>query len=119
MMRLSSSKMSTALTGRRRTSPRRTSRQPSSDWEASLLLDKSVSEVHTVGLNINGYLTGERVFEDLGATYWMICLALIGACILSFIWIILMRFLASIMVWLSVAIVFLGTGSGLGYSGYR
>ena len=64
-------------------------------------------------------ILGERVFEDLSATYWMIGLALIGACILSFVWIILMRFLASLMVWLSIAIVFLGTGSGLGYSGWR
>ena len=46
-------------------------------------------------------------------------LALIGACILSFIWIVLMRWLASLMVWTSILIVFLGTGAGLGYSGYR
>ena len=29
------------------------------------------------------------------------------------------RFLASFMVWTSILIVFLGTGSLLGYSGYR
>merc|ERR1719323_608747 len=62
---------------------------------------------------------GENVFEDLHETYYMIGIALVGACILSFIWIILMRFLASIMVWTSILIVFLGTGSLTGYCGYR
>ena len=59
------------------------------------------------------------MFEDLHETYYMIGIALVGACILSFIWIILMRFLASIMVWTSILIVFLGTGSLTGYCGYR
>ena len=62
---------------------------------------------------------GERVFSDLKDTYWMIGLALIGACLLSFIWIILMRFLTGFMVWGSILLVFLGTGGALGYCGYR
>ena len=49
----------------------------------------------------------------------MIGLALIGACVLSFVWIVLMRFLASAMVWTSIVIVFLGSGALLGFSGYR
>ena len=63
--------------------------------------------------------TGEKVFADLQETYWMIGIALIGACFLSFIWIILMRFLTGLMVWGSILIVFLGTGGALGYCGYR
>ena len=43
--------------------------------------------------------TGEKVFADLQETYWMIGIALIGACLLSFIWIILMRFITGVMVW--------------------
>ena len=39
-------------------------------------------------------LPGERVFSDLADTYWIIGLALIGACVLSFTWILLIRFLA-------------------------
>ena len=63
--------------------------------------------------------TGEKVFADLQQTYWMIGLALIGACLLSFIWIILMRYITGVMVWGSILIVFLGTGGALGYCGYR
>ena len=51
--------------------------------------------------------TGEKVFADLQETYWMIGIALIGACLLSFIWIILMRFITRVMVWGSILIVFL------------
>ena len=46
----------------------------------------------TAYLNIRE--VGERVFSDLAETWWMIGLSMIGACILSFIWIVLMRFLA-------------------------
>ena len=59
------------------------------------------------------------MFNDLAKTYWMIGIALIGACILSFIWIVLMRFLAGFMIWTSILIVFLGLGGLLSYSGYR
>merc|ERR1712192_279353 len=44
---------------------------------------------------------GERVFSDFKATYWMVGLALMGACVISFIWILLMRFLAGVMVYTS------------------
>jgi len=74
---------------------------------------------YRMSLFLNLRQFGERIFSDLKETYWMIGLALIGACILSFVWIVLMRFLASFMVWTSILLVFLGTGAGLGYSGYR
>ena len=49
-------------------------------------------------LRLTAYLNirevGERVFSDLAETWWMIGISMIGACILSFIWIVLMRFLA-------------------------
>ena len=63
--------------------------------------------------------TGEKVFADLKETRWLIGIALIGACLLSFIWIILMRYVPGVMVWGSILIVFLGTAGALGYSGYR
>ena len=40
--------------------------------------------------------------SDLMETWWMIALALLGATVFAFIWIILMRFIASIMVWTSL-----------------
>lgn len=75
--------------------------------------------MYRLGAFLNLRQVGERVFSDLMETYWMIGLALIGACILSFVWIVLMRFLASFMVWTSILLVFLGIGGLLGYSGYR
>jgi len=75
--------------------------------------------LYRFGAFLNVRQFGERIFSDLSETYWMIGLALIGACFLSFIWIVLMRFLASFMVWISILTVFLGTGGLLGYCGYR
>ena len=68
---------------------------------------------------LNSREFGERVFSDLEDTWWMIGIALIGACFLSFIWIILKRFMTGFMVWGSILIVFLGTGGALGYCSYR
>jgi choline transporter-like protein 2/4/5 len=62
---------------------------------------------------------GERVFSDLKATYWMVGIALLGACVISFVWILLMRFLAGAMVYTSILTVFLGVGSLLGYCSYN
>jgi len=75
--------------------------------------------LYRLGAFLNVRQFGERIFSDLTETYWMIGLALIGSCILSFIWIVLMRFLACVMVWTSILLVFLGVGGLLGYSSYR
>ena len=42
-----------------------------------------------------------------------------GACILSFLWILLMRYLSGLMVWLSILSVTVGLGALLCYCGYR
>jgi len=87
--------------------------------------EKNVSseDLNTAAYRMSLFLNlrqfAERIFSDLKDTYWMIGLGLIGACILSFVWIVLMRFLASFMVWTSILLVFLGTTAGLGYSSYR
>ena len=74
--------------------------------------------------------------SDLKATYWMVGIALLGACVISFVWILLMRFLAGgqlycceeklmrsiflgAMVYTSILTVFLGVGSLLGYCSYN
>jgi len=75
--------------------------------------------LYRLGAFLNLRQVGEKIFSDLTETYWMIGLALIGACVISFIWIVLMRFLAGLMVWSSILLVFLGIGGLLGYSGYR
>ena len=89
------------------------------DKEVLVLTEDNFQEAIklTVFLNLREF--GERVFSDLRDTWWMIGIALIGACFLSFIWIILMRFMTGFMVWGSILIVFLGTGGALGYCSYR
>ena len=42
-----------------------------------------------------------------------------GSCLLSFVWIFLMRYLASLMVWFSILSVVLGFAGLSAYSGYR
>ena len=51
---------------------------------------------------------GERVFSDLQETYWMIGIALLGACLLSLLWIVLMRYVAGPLIYTSILAVFLG-----------
>ena len=81
--------------------------------------DKNEAALYRLGgfLQVSDFAEG--VFNDLAKTYWMIGIALIGACILSFIWIVLMRFLAGFMIWTTILIVFLGLGGLFSYSGYR
>ena len=49
----------------------------------------------------------------------MIGLALVCSTVLSFFWIIMMRFLTGLMVWLSISLIFVLTGGLLGYCVYR
>ena len=49
----------------------------------------------------------------------MILLALVCAAIVSFVWILLMRFLTGIMVWTSVSLILFVVGASLAYSVYR
>ena len=62
---------------------------------------------------------GERVFNDLSDTWWMIGVAMVAACIISFLWIILMRFFAGIMVWVSLGGICLLFGGLFGWTLYK
>ena len=62
---------------------------------------------------------GERVFSDLQETYWMIGIALLGACLLSLIWIVLMRCVAGPLIYTSILAVFLGLVGVLVYCSVR
>ena len=57
-----------------------------------------------------------NLFQD---TWWMILVALACSSSISFLWIILMRFLTGVMVWTSIVLLILGSGGGLGYSVFR
>jgi len=50
----------------------------------------------------------ERVLDDLRETYWMIGIALLGASLLSLIWLVLMRFVAGPLIYSSIIAVILG-----------
>ena len=45
---------------------------------------------------------GEKIFNDLKSSWWIILLAVFFGSFISFMWIILMRFIASVMVWTSI-----------------
>ena len=62
---------------------------------------------------------GEKIFNDLKDSWYMVGIGLILATFLSFLWIILMRFMASIMVWLSIGLSAMLFGGLFGYSLYR
>ena len=81
--------------------------------------DTLTKAMSALGAFLNLREFGERVFNDLADTWWMIGLAYIGCCFLSFFWIVLMRFFAGIMVWTSMGLVFILVSGLLGYSAYR
>ena len=85
--------------------------------------DVTKKDYNTAVYRLGNFLSfqqfGEWAFRDLKETWWIIGIALIGACVLSFVWIVLIRILASIMVWTSIVLVFLGGGALLGFCGYK
>lgn len=62
---------------------------------------------------------GERIFNDLSDTWWMIGIGFCLAFVLSFTWILLMRWLTSFMVWLSLGLIFVIVAGLFGYSLHR
>ena len=65
--------------------------------------DVTKKDYNTAVYRLGNFLSfqqfGEWAFRDLKETWWIIGIALIGACVLSFVWIVLIRILASIMVY--------------------
>ena len=57
--------------------------------------------------------------KDLSHTWWMIGIGFILACVLSFVWILLMRFFTGIMVWTSIGLIFVLVSGLFGYSLHR
>ncbi|KAJ8300483.1 hypothetical protein KUTeg_022002 [Tegillarca granosa] len=83
---------------------------------SSIVTDKNGNNItHTEmshGLSVFGTFLkakeyGEKIVEDVVASWWMILVVLIIAMIISLIWIVLMRWLAGIMVWLTI-LIFIG-----------
>ena len=62
---------------------------------------------------------GEKIFNDLRDTWWMIGIGLTLAFVLSSLWIILMRFLTAIMVWTSIGLSFILMSGLFGFSLYK
>ncbi|XP_022247260.1 choline transporter-like protein 2 [Limulus polyphemus] len=65
---------------------------------------------------LNAREVGEQIFEDISNVWWIMILFLIASMVLSFIWIILMRIMAGVMVWLSFLCVTGILGFGCYYS---
>lgn len=67
---------------------------------------------------LNAREIGERIFQDFSSAWWMIIVFLVASMIVSFIWILLMRWMAGIMVYLSIIFVIGVIGFVSGYSLY-
>ena len=61
----------------------------------------------------------ERILTDIAHTWWMVGVAYIAATLISFVWVVLLRFVAGIMIWLGVGLVMAIFGGLFGYSVYR
>jgi len=98
------------------------------DQDSNVLTDNGGKEVtngnikHAL-MDLGAFLSvrkfGERVFNDLSHTWWMIGIGFILACVLSFVWILLMRFFTGIMVWTSIGLIFVLVSGLFGYSLHR
>ena len=62
-------------------------------------LTDSVKKILDI-LNLRGY--GEKVISDVIESWWAILLGVLLSTFVSFIWVIMMRFVASVMVWSSI-----------------
>ena len=62
-------------------------------------LTDSVKKILDI-LNLRGY--GEKVLSDVIESWWAILLGVLLSTFVSFIWVIMMRFVASVMVWSSI-----------------
>ena len=47
----------------------------------------------------------ERIFQDYANVWWVILIGLAISMVVSFLWILLMRFVAGVMVWISIVAV--------------
>lgn len=59
------------------------------------------------GLFLKAKEYGEKIIQDVVASWWMILIAFLIAMVISLVWIVLMRWLAGVMVWITV-ILFIG-----------
>ncbi|XP_022248889.1 choline transporter-like protein 2 isoform X2 [Limulus polyphemus] len=69
-----------------------------------------------LALILNARQVGERIFQDFSRVWWILILLLLASMVLSFIWILLMRLVAGVMVWLSIICVTGLLGFGCYYS---
>ncbi|XP_067662582.1 choline transporter-like protein 2 [Haliotis asinina] len=73
---------------------------------------QKASKVFDLFLQAKQY--GEKAIADVQTTWWMILIALCLACLISLIWIVLMRWIAGVMVWVTVvAFVLLFAGGAV------
>lgn len=68
-------------------------------------------------MSLQGY--GTRILSDLQKTWWIILLFLLLAVIISFVWLVLMRWIAGILVWITLVAVVGLMAATIGYSFHR
>lgn len=73
------------------------------DKNNNTLTNKDLIEgLDAYGLFLKAKEYGEKIIQDVVASWWAIVIALLAAMFISLIWIVLMRWLAGVMVWLTI-----------------
>lgn len=77
-------------------------------------IDNLKDGLENFGLFLKAKEYGEKVIQDVVASWWMIVIGYLLAMFVSLIWIVLMRWIAGVMVWITI-ILFVGV---FGFSSY-
>lgn len=81
-------------------------------------IDKSVllDGIEKLGLFVSVQTFGESVWKDLQSSWWLIVIALVTCMLVSLIWIVLMRWFAGVLVWVSLFGSLAALAFGCGYT---
>ncbi|XP_032776973.2 choline transporter-like 2 [Daphnia magna] len=74
-----------------------------------------IEKIVNVASSLAHFVILDRIFQEFSKTWWVILIGLAISMIMSFFWIVLMRFAAGLMIWLSIAFILVLQGVGTWY----
>jgi len=87
--------------------------------EGGLNFDTLLKKVEVLLEVLNLKSFGEKIFQDLKSSWWQILLAICLGGFVSFMWVIMMRFIAAVMVWSSILLSIGLLGLSCVYCGFK
>jgi len=88
---------------------------PNLDGPSPIVVKEVVTGSEFIAKLVNAGQVVERIFQDFNNSWWMILIGLVVAMVVSLLWILLMRFVAAFMVWLSILAVLAIQAVGVWY----